>query len=286
MKRLQPFRIVYEDNDIIVVDKASGIAVIADHWDDSLERLDELVGDLLKSRATTSAEIPTEKASAGNKPAGNKPEKAPIVQDKPIYVVHRVDRDTSGLVAFAKTAEMHKTLSTAFEARLVKKRYIAVINGRPSWTEMSCDLPLRMDGDREHRTIVDRGHGKPALTEFKVLGICGNLAVLEAFPHTGRTHQIRAHLSALGHSIACDPLYGDKKPLMLSSFKRSWRGDPFEERPILARLGLHANSLCFDVPELKQRDFFAPLAKDMAALISQMEKITNEDFGVETLPSA
>ena len=259
MKRLQPFRIVYEDDDIIVVDKASGIAVIADHWDDSLERLDELVGDLLRKRTATGMQT---------------------VQEKPIYVVHRVDRDTSGLVAFAKTAEMHKILSSAFEARLVKKRYIAVINGRPTWTETSCDLPLRMDGDREHRTIVDRGHGKPALTEFKVLGICGNLAVLEAFPHTGRTHQIRAHLSALGHSIVCDPLYGDKKPLMLSSFKRSWRGDPFEERPILSRLGLHANSLSFDLPDLKQRDFFAPLAKDMAALISQMEKITNEDFGV------
>jgi 23S rRNA pseudouridine1911/1915/1917 synthase len=261
MKRLQPFRIVYEDDDIIVVDKASGIAVIADHWDDSLERLDELVGDLLKSRAATNAKHPA------------------VAPDKSIYVVHRVDRDTSGLVAFAKTAEMHKTLSSAFEARLVKKRYIAVINGRPTWTETSCDLPLRMDGDREHRTIVDRGHGKPALTEFKVLGICGNLAVLEAFPHTGRTHQIRAHLSALGHSIVCDPLYGDKKPLLLSSFKRSWRGDPYEERPILSRLGLHASSLSFEVPELKQRDFSAPLAKDMAALLSQMEKITGEDFG-------
>ncbi len=259
MKRLQPFRIVYEDDDIIVVDKVSGIAVIADHWDDSLERLDELVGDLLRKRTSTGMQA---------------------VQDKLIYVVHRVDRDTSGLVAFAKTAEMHKTLSSAFEARLVKKSYIAVINGRPTWTETSCDLPLRMDGDREHRTIVDRGHGKPALTEFKVLGICGNLAVLEAFPHTGRTHQIRAHLSALGHSIVCDPLYGDKKPLMLSSFKRSWRGDPYEERPILSRLGLHATSLSFDLPDLKQRDFFAPLAKDMAALISQMEKITSEDFGV------
>lgn len=267
MKRTQPFRIVHEDDNIVVVDKTAGLAVLADRWDDSKERLDELLDTMY---ATDVAEGRT----------------ARIAFPHRVYVVHRIDRDTSGLVVFAKTSEAHRALSASFETRKVEKTYICVVHGRPAWTETGCDLPLRMDGDREHRTVIDKAMGKRSSTSFRVLGVAGNLAVLEVVPETGRTHQIRAHLAALGHSIVCDPLYGDGKPLLLSSFKHGWRGDPYEERPLLSRLGLHAARLAFPPPTDEAGEilrFSAPLARDLASLVKQLEKSAGENFNLGEL---
>jgi RluA family pseudouridine synthase len=200
-----------------------------------------------------------------------------------IYTVHRIDKDTSGLVLFAKDGETHKRLSAAFEARQVEKRYLAAVHGRPLWTETVCDLPLVPNGNKQHHTIIDKYHGKKALTRFKLLLRAGNYSILETRPETGRTHQIRVHLASLGHPVVCDEFYGNMKPVLLSSIKRGWRGDPLEERPLLARLGLHAAEL--SLPPYRQEggaageggpqgglSLKAPLPRDMAALIRQMEK--------------
>jgi 23S rRNA-/tRNA-specific pseudouridylate synthase len=152
----------------------------------------------------------------------------------------------------------------------VEKRYTAVVHGRPLWKETVCDLPLVPDGNKRHLTIIDKYRGKKSLTRFRLVLCAGNYAVLEASPETGRTHQIRVHLAAIGHPVVCDPLYGSPKPVFLSSFKKNWRGDPFDEKPLIARLGLHAAELalpCGDGLALK-----APLPRDMAALVKQMEK--------------
>jgi RluA family pseudouridine synthase len=272
MKKGGPFTVVYEDSRIIVVNKAAGIAVAADRWDENRERLDRLVADSL---------------------GGGR-----------LWIVHRIDRDTSGLVLFARDAESHRSLSLAFEERRVEKRYITVVHGRPDWKETSCDLPLVPNGNKRGLTIIDKYQGKKSLTLFRFLGGVGNYAVLEAEPRTGRTHQIRVHLAALGHPIVCDPLYGSDKPVFLSSFKPGRRGDPFEERPLLERLGLHAGELVLpfgpageDWPAGEDRDggegrnggetegtagealrFRAPLPRDMGALIKQMEKRAGEKF--------
>lgn len=264
MKRTEPYRVVREDDAIIVVDKASGVAVLADRWDDSKVRLDELIN----------ADV------AAGMAAGAEPR---IPHPHRVFVVHRIDRDTSGLVAFAKTAEAHRRLSAAFESRSVGKEYLAVVRGRPVWEETSCELPLRADGDREHRTVVDKALGKRSVSRFRLLGSAGNLSLVLATIETGRTHQIRVHLAALGHPIACDPLYGDGSPVKLSSFKRGWRGDPFEERPLLSRLALHAARLVLPgmedgAPEI---DLRSPLHRDMAALVRQMEKTAGTSFGLE-----
>jgi RluA family pseudouridine synthase len=255
MKTPPPFTVVYEDGDIIAVNKASGISVGGDRWDDSKERLDRMVA---------------EQASLAK-----------------LFVVHRIDRETSGLVVFAKGEAAHRRLSLAFEGRDVGKRYIAVVHGRPPWRETACDLPLIPNGNKRHLTIVDKYRGKKSLTRFALLGSAGNLSVLEALPETGRTHQIRVHAAALGFPLACDPLYGNAtdasgdnaagtvRPVMLSAIKKNWRGDPFEEKPLLARLGLHAEALSLPmreepapIPRIR-----APLPKDMASLIKQMEKL-------------
>jgi 23S rRNA pseudouridine1911/1915/1917 synthase len=251
MKKNGPFTVIHEDSRVVVVNKAAGIAVTADRWDENKERLDRLAA-----------------ASLGR-----------------LWTVHRIDRGTSGLVLFARDAKTHRALSLAFESRRVEKRYIAVVHGRPAWKETSCDLPLVPNGNKRGLTIIDKYQGKESLTFFRFLGGAGNYSVLETEPRTGRTHQIRVHLAALGHPIVCDPLYGSDKPVFLSSFKPDRRGDPFEERPLLERLGLHAAELV--LPDWQAGEegrepalltFRAPLPRDMAALINQMTKRAGEDF--------
>jgi RluA family pseudouridine synthase len=241
--RKQNFAVLYEDEHIIAVNKTSGLAVGADRWDEGAERLDSLLGAL---------------------------------SDSPVYTVHRLDRDTSGIIVFARDGDTHRLLSRAFEAREVEKTYYAVVHGRPVWTETDCNLSLVPDGDKQHRTIVDKYRGKKSLTRFRLILSAGNYALVEARPATGRAHQIRVHLASLGHPVVCDPLYGARnspKPVFLSSFKKGWRGDPLEERPLLDRLGLHALRLSLPYPGAENRLVLeAPLPRDMAALIKQMEK--------------
>jgi len=240
MKAIPPFTIIHEDDNLIAVNKAAGISVGGDRWDESKERLDKLVADII-----------------------NPPSK--------VFTVHRIDCDTSGLVVFAKNGETHRRLSIAFEGRDVTKRYIAVVHGRPAWQETACDLPLIPNGNKLHQTIIDKYQGKKSLTRFVLLGSAGNYSVIEALPETGRTHQIRVHAAALGHPVVCDLMYGKGKPVMLSEIKRNWRGDPYDEKPLLARLGLHAAELVVPKESLSLN---APLPKDMSALINQIKKIS------------
>jgi len=230
------YSIIYHDEKIIAVNKSSGISVGGDRWDESRERLDRLIERDLK--------IPK------------------------IFTVHRIDKETSGLVVFAKDGETHRVLSMSFEKRDVKKLYTAIVHGRPSWKETSCDLPLIPNGNKKHMTIIDKYRGKKSFTSFILLTSAGNYSVLQAIPETGRIHQIRVHLAALGHPIVCDELYGKKSAVKLSSFKRGYRGDPLEERPLLERLGLHAQELT--LPD--RQVLIAPLPKDMSSLIKQLEK--------------
>jgi 23S rRNA-/tRNA-specific pseudouridylate synthase len=136
------------------------------------------------------------------------------------------------VVLLARTAEAHRLLNTQFEKRLVRKSYHALAFGNPPWETLPIHLPLRPNGDRRHRTIVDPANGKPAHTDLRVLERFEAITLLEAVPHTGRTHQIRAHLAAQGLPIVADRLYG------------GWKSETMP----LRRLGLHAWSLIFTHP--------------------------------------
>lgn len=238
--------VLYSDDTILAVDKPAGFLSIPDRWDPDAPAL--------------SQELSREWGR--------------------LLVVHRIDKDTSGVLLFARKPEAHKALSAAFESRSVSKAYLALVRGNPEWDETSCELPLVPDGDRLHRTIIDARRGKASVTRFKVIarypasGAFPGAALVEARPETGRTHQIRVHLSALGHPCLCDPLYGDGKPLLLSKFKKKWRGDPLDERPLLSRSALHALSIELAHPVSGEAlGIEAPLRKDMKASVAQLEKL-------------
>jgi tRNA pseudouridine32 synthase/23S rRNA pseudouridine746 synthase len=143
-------------------------------------------------------------------------------------VVHRLDMATSGLMLFARGAEMQRRLSRDFAARCIEKHYVAVVDGQLPAAAGCIELPLAADWPRRPLQKVDAAHGKPALTDWRVIGFDASLQAsrLALQPRTGRTHQLRVHLQAIGHPILGDPLYA-----------------PTAVRERAERLLLHANAL-------------------------------------------
>lgn len=247
MKITPDFTVIYSDDTIVVLNKRSGLLVAADRYDEKAPRLDE----------------------AATEEFGR------------MFAVHRIDKDTSGCVVYARTVEAHRSISMQFENREVEKTYHCLVHGAPLWAEQRVDARLLPDGDARHRTIIDRRNGKTACTEFKNLGKAGPFSWILAKPITGRTHQIRVHLASLGFSIVCDPLYsGNTHPVKLSELKKKWNGEAQDERPLLSRLALHARSISLVHPKTHERmTFAAPYQKDMEATRKQLKAI----FGVDPL---
>ena len=242
-----PFTLLYADDDMIAVNKAAGLLVAADRWDIEAPRLDLLIQKEL-------------------------PQIAPLCQK--LYAVHRIDKDTSGILLYALNAEAHRALNTAFQDREIKKTYRLLIHGRVQEEQFTVDLPLRADGDALHRTIVDKRRGKEAITHFTVLETFRQFSLLEARPVTGRTHQIRAHLAAAGYPIVCDSLYGSGKPVLLSELKQKWHGDVYTEQPLIRRLALHAYQLEGLHPRTSEPfSFTAEYAKDFKSTVHQLQKL-------------
>lgn len=236
---------IYSDEDIIVLNKRSGILIAADRYNPDAPRLDLLAQEEFGK----------------------------------LYAVHRIDKDTSGIIIYARNLQAQRNLSMQFENRQVNKTYHALVYGHPLWEDLHVELKLKPDGDNRHRTVVDKKFGKPSITDFHNFGSCGPYSWIEAKPKTGRTHQIRVHLAANGLSIVCDPLYsGNQKPLRLSEIKKKWNGDEDEERPLLSRLALHAYKIEISHPKSGEKMIFtAPYPKDMEASRKQIAKIFDVD---------
>ena len=190
-----------------------------------------------------------------------------------IFTVHRLDKDTSGLIIFAKNETAHKFLSQQFEARQTQKIYQGLVIAVPTEKEGSIDAPIA-EHPAQNGTMIVHRKGKEALTDYKVLESFGIYSLLQFRIHTGRTHQIRVHMKDIGHPIVCDPLYGDGKPVLVSSLKSKFKlsKDVEEERPILGRLALHAFQLSFTDMDDDLVSIEAPLPKDMRATIQQLQK--------------
>lgn len=237
MKKLD---VLYRDDHLVVVNKPAGVLSIPDRF---VPEKPNLV-DLLQKQ--------TEK----------------------VWIVHRLDKETSGAICFALDADTHRDLSTQFQDRKVKKLYHALVDG----------CPLSEDGEinrsiAAHPTISGKmmpsSKGKSALTYYKVLTRFRDFSLLEADIKTGRTHQIRVHFTSIGHPLIVDPMYGKREAIYLSEIKRkNYRlGKNAEERPLMSRLSLHARQLQIQHPVSKETLIVeAEYPKDFRAVLNQMNK--------------
>jgi len=174
-------------------------------------------------------------------------------------IVHRLDKDTSGVMVVARTAAAYRHLSRAFASREVSKRYLAVVYGEPRVQEGRIDAPIGRHRERRKEMAV-RPDGRPALTLYRCLATAGGTAFLLVDLATGRTHQIRVHLKSIHHPLVGDPLYGEAR----------WRGCPRGVQGVLRtfpRPALHAWRLSFRHPARGEPvSFEAPVPADLAAL--------------------
>lgn len=190
-----------------------------------------------------------------------------------IFTVHRLDKDTSGIIVFAKDEATHKFLSETFENRTVEKYYLGIVSGILPVKQKTIDLPIAENTVRRGVMIIHQ-RGKPSVTDYEVKEEFGKYSLLEFRIHTGRTHQIRVHMHNEGHPIVCDSIYGDGTPIRLSMIKKNYKlsKNEEEERPILNRLGLHAARLVLPMPGGTTLELEAELPKDMRALLQQLRK--------------
>ena len=250
-KPLEGLTILYEDEHTIVVDKPADLAVEPDRWDASRP---SLIGAL-------------------HALAGNEPDHAGRFRPR---LVHRLDKDTSGAVLVAKTIEAERTLGEAFERGLVRKTYLALVEGEHPLEEgesETIELALASDRRRGGLVVVSR-EGKPAVTRVAVEQRFRGFTLLRCEPLTGRTHQLRVHLAANGFPLAVDPLYGRRKSLALSELKSDYRPKPGRaEAPLIDRLTLHAARLEFPTPSGAIEAVESPLPRDFQRVLKQLAKV-------------
>jgi RluA family pseudouridine synthase len=165
--------IIFEDEDIIGINKPSGVLTIPDGYQPNLPNLRD---ELLSEHGS-------------------------------IWVVHRLDKLTSGVVLFAKNKDSHKSLSVQFQNRQIRKKYIALMFGSPFWNKRTIDYPIRINGDHRHRTVTVQANGKRAVTKVENIRKYNSYSYVRVFPKSGYTHQIRCHLASIGHPIIGDNLY-------------------------------------------------------------------------------
>ncbi len=234
----QSFNILYEDEFLLLVDKPAGIPVIPGRTEEmnrSLKyNLKEKYGD--------------------------------------IYVVHRIDEETSGLVIFAKDADTHRKINTMFQNRKISKKYLAITRGIPHQERASIKLPLKKLNN-QNKSVTHKD-GKEAHTEYEVVEQFKNASLIEVEIHTGRHHQIRVHLKTIGNPLLVDKVYG-QNGFFLSEIKHKKYKIAKDkiERPLLNRLSLHAFRLSFEHPMTSQKvEIEAPLPKDLRATLNQLRK--------------
>jgi len=189
-----------------------------------------------------------------------------------IFTVHRLDKDTSGVIVFAKDEVTHKQLSQLFEGREVEKYYRGFVHGTPVNNSGTVDAAI-MEHPAKNGSMVTNAKGKPSVTDYEILESFKLFSWMQFRIHTGRTHQIRVHMKHIGHSIVCDELYGDGKPVFISAIKRNYKLSKREEeeRPMLSRLALHSYRLVFEL-DGHTYDLIAEPPKDMRALLQQLRK--------------
>lgn len=189
-----------------------------------------------------------------------------------LYVVHRLDKETSGVMIFCRNADAHRAFSMLFQSRSIEKIYHAVVYGRPHEDEGIMDFNISSQPNSSGKYYVSRS-GKSAQTEYKIMEeLLNNYYLLQLKIITGRTHQIRVHCQHQGFPLAVDGLYGYQDEFYLSSVKRNFRLAKFEEEiPLMSRTSLHAKTIAFQDPiSCEEVRYEAPHFKDFKAVLNQL----------------
>ena len=240
-----PLDIVHEDEDLLVVNKPPGLVVhpAAGHREGTLANA--LVYHRPQLQGVGAAERPG--------------------------IVHRLDKDTSGLLLVAKAPAIHAALAAQFEGRQVEKRYLALVHGVPRRETGTIDAAVgRHESDRKRMGVRTR-KGREALTSYRTVERLGDFALVELTPKTGRTHQLRVHLAHLGHPVLGDPVYGGRRERARRREAAGVRRQAEGESPGVARQMLHAWRLAFRHPRTGERiEVEAPLPPDFAAALAAL----------------
>lgn len=260
---LLPLDVLYEDESLLAVNKPAGVPVVPERGCTERLFLDSLVYYL-------SNVSPISKERSDVRPR----------------LVHRLDKDASGVIVIAKDIDTKRTLTKQFENRLIEKEYVGIVDGElkkdspqpsafsPQPSALFGRIELPIGEIRPGRMKIDYLHGKPSLTEFKVMEQFEGFALLSIFPRTGRTHQIRVHMKAIGHPLSVDPIYGRRNALYLSELKKGYKSkDDVRESPLISRLTLHAFRLTLDLPSGDKRvTIEAPVPKDLNILLKSLRR--------------
>jgi 23S rRNA pseudouridine955/2504/2580 synthase/23S rRNA pseudouridine1911/1915/1917 synthase len=239
--------ILLNTDDLVAINKPAGLATIPGRAE-STSALQELAGQLgLPSSGTG---------------------------DPRVRVVHRLDKDTSGVLLFAKHTAAQRHLSHQFQNNQIEKEYLALVSNPPTADEGEIDVPMAPHPANPRKMTVTK-QGRPARTLWRVEQRFRAFALLRVYPKTGKTHQIRVHLKHAGMPLAVDLLYNPAAPpLLLSNIKRDYRPTRgHEERPLIGRLTLHAEKLRFADLSGERIEIAAPLPKDFRAAINQLSKL-------------
>lgn len=239
IKSLRQVDIIYEDEDIIALNKPSGLLSIPDRYDASRPNLYAM----LKARYDN------------------------------IFTIHRLDFETSGIILFAKNETAFREMNLQFEHRTLSKLYLAIAEGQVQKEEGEIDLSI--EEDTKNKGLMKTGFkGKPSLTLYKVLERFRHFTWMVLELKTGRTHQARIHLKAIGHPLSVDKDYGVRSEFYLSSIKPGYKTGKFtEEIPMVNRHTLHAAMLRFMHPRSRQEmELSADLPKDMRVMLEMLRK--------------
>jgi len=239
-KHISKLEIIFEDEAIVIVNKPSGLLTVPDRFAHDLPSVYKW---LQKSR-------------------------------EEVFIVHRLDKETSGVICFAKSAEAHKNLCQQFEKRVPVKIYHALADGNFSNQEGSIECNLAKDLTHPGKMCVQK-KGKHSRTDYKVIEEFNHFTLVEANIKTGRQHQIRVHFAHIGHPLTIDSMYNNKKSAFyLSQIKRRLNHGKFEtERPLMTRTTLHAAYLKLMHPTTgKPVEFSSAFPKDFKAVLSQLRK--------------
>jgi 23S rRNA pseudouridine1911/1915/1917 synthase len=241
-----PLDVIFEDAEIAVINKPPAMVVHPGkgHWQGTL---------------TSALAFHFENLSAAGGPS------------RP-GIVHRLDRDTSGVMVVAKTDSSHMRLAEQFENRTTEKEYFAIVVGVPDRDRDLIDLPIGPHPNHREKMAVRRGHpdSRESQTFYEVIERFAGFAALKVLPKTGRTHQIRLHLAHIGYPVLCDRLYGGRARLTRGELSR----DPSDEELVLDRQALHARRLKIVVPTSGQSmDFVAPLPADLTRTLDELRRL-------------